>query len=401
MLIGAMLDVGLDPEELSREIGRVVPDGWRIDSSKVRRGSVIGTYADVVVDDDRRWDWVRFDAAVNGSSLGVEDRDRIASVFECLRVAEAEAHGGDSSHLHELGTTDTLVDVVASVVGLRLLGIDRLYASPLPASMGVSRSSHGVNASFAPATMAIIRKHGLKVSVGGSVARPVGESLTPTGAAMVATLADHRERAVMSVSRCGYGAGKRDSVDPPNVVGLWIGESSDAPGAERVRADDALASSLGVAAEFDKVILESNIDDSTPEVLGYARDRLFAEGALDVWVTPIQMKKDRPGFMLCALVPADRLSACAHVFLRETSTFGVRYRQVSRLVAAREIVEVEVGGATVRVKLKVIDGDIVDAAPEYDDCVAVARKTGRPLASVMADARLAAWQVVSGDESAP
>ena len=401
MLIGAMLDVGLDLGELNREVRRVVPDGWRIDASKVRRGSVPGTHADVVVEDDRRWDWDGFHAAVRESSLPVEDRGRLGSVFECLRVAEAEAHGGDSSHLHELGTTDTLVDAVASVVGLRLLGVARLFASPLQASIGVSRSSHGVNASFAPATMAIIRKHGLKVSIGGGVARPIGESLTPTGAALVATLTTRSESAVMSLTRVGYGAGKRDSDDPPNVAGLWIGESSDAQVDDGARPDvDAHAEGLGVAAEFDKVILEANIDDSTPEVLGYARERLFAEGALDVWVTPIQMKKDRPGFLLSALVSADRFPACAEVFLRETSTFGARYRQVTRLAAGRELVEVQVDGATVQVKLKVIDGNVVDAVPEYDDCAEVARSTGRPLELVMTDARHLAWQIVSVDGSA-
>ena len=400
MLIGAMLDVGLDLGELNREIERVVSDGWRIDMTKVRRGSIVGTHADVVVEDGRRWDWDGFDSAVRDSSLPAVDCGRIESVFECLRVAEAEAHGGASSHLHELGTTDTLVDVVASVVGLRLLGVVSLFASPLPASSGVSRSSHGVNASFAPATMSIIRRHGLKVSVGGAVARPIGESLTPTGAAIVASLSSPSKSRVMSLARVGYGAGKRDSDDPPNVVGLWTGESSDGAGDDAERFDlDALANGLGVAAESDKVILESNIDDSSPEVLGYARERLFSEGALDVWVTSIQMKKDRPGFLLSALVSADRLPACAKVFLRETSTFGVRYRRVSRLVAGRDIVEVQVGGTAVRVKLKVIDGDVVDGVPEYEDCAEVARTTGRSLASVMTDATHLARRLMSCDDS--
>lgn len=396
MLIGAMLDVGLDAEALRREVGRVVPDGWRIVASKVQRGAVSGTHADVVVEDGRRWDWDSFGAAVGASSLPVEERARITSVLECLRLAESEAHGGDSSHLHELGTTDTLVDVVAAVVGLRMLGIGSLFASALPASVGVSRSSHGVHASFAPATMAILRRYGLPVSIGGAEGKPRGEALTPTGAAILATLTAGRGRAVMSVGCVGYGAGKRDSADPPNVVGLWVGESGDTAEPSDF---EAVVDELGVAAESDKVILEANIDDSTPEVLGYARERLFAAGALDVWVTPLQMKKDRPGFMLSALVQRDRLAACAEVFLRETSTFGVRCRPVTRFVAGREFIDVAVGESTVRVKLKVIDGEVVQVAPEYEDGAAVARLTGRSLESVMAEARSVAWRVVAGRES--
>ena len=398
MLIGAMLDVGLDVDALRREVSRVVPGGWRLVASKVQRGAVSGTHADVVVEDGRRWDWTRFVAAVRKSSLPVADQDRIVSVLQCLREAESEAHGGDTSHLHELGTTDTLVDVVAAVVGLRLLGIARVSMSPLPASVGVSRSSHGVHASFAPATMAIIRKHGLPVSVGGAVGAPLGEALTPTGAAILATLTGRHGRSVMSVERVGYGAGTRDSADPPNVVGLWIGESRSVPGDEGSASDvGALAAELGVSAESDKVILDANIDDSTPEMLGYARERLFAEGALDVWVLPIQMKKDRPGFMLSALVPCGRLTACAAVFLRETGTFGVRFRSVTRIAAEREVIEVSVGEHTVGVKLKVTGGEVIDAVPEYEDCAAIARTLGHPLESVMREARVAAWQRVMAD----
>ena len=398
MLIGAMLDVGLDADALRREVGRVVPDGWRLVASKVQRGAVSGTHADVVEEDGRRWDWTRFAAAVRESSLPIADQDRIASVLECLRAAESEAHGGDASHLHELGTTDTLVDVVAAVVGLRLLGIARLAMSALPASVGVSRSSHGVHASFAPATMAIIRKHGLPVSVGGAVGAPLGEALTPTGAAILAMLTGGHGRSVMSVDRVGYGAGTRDSADPPNVVGLWIGESGGGHRDDVSPADvGAVAAELGVAAESDKVILEANIDDSTPEVLGYARERLFAEGALDVWVLPIQMKKDRPGFMLSALVPRGQLTACAAVFLRETGTFGVRFRSVTRFAAVRDVIKVSVGEHTVGVKLKMIGDEVVDVVPEYEDCAAIARTMGRPLESVMQEARVAAPQSLTAD----
>lgn len=391
MLLGAMLDAGLPLDALTREVGKVVPHGWRIVPTQVLRGQVRGTHAAVVVEDDRKWDWNQFRNAVSESTLDAGEKLTIQRVFNCLEEAEKEAHGGDASHLHELGTTDTLIDVVGAVAGIRLLRIERLTASPLPTSAGVARSSHGVTASFAPATMSIIRKHRLPVAVGGSASRPTGEAVTPTGAALLATLTDRAHSSQMTIRECGYGAGTRDTADPPNVLGIWIGDahSSDA------REDP------DTGHHDETVVLEANIDDSSPEELGYAMERLFDAGALDVWFTPIQMKKNRPGVLMSAMANPDRVSACARAFILHTSTFGVRTRPASRLIASRETIEVEVFDCRVRVKLKLAESSsertVLDISPEYDDCAALANLVDKPLRQVMQEARRIAWETVNAD----
>lgn len=392
MLIGAMLDAGLPLDALTREVGKVAPDGWRIIPTNVRRGQVPSTHAAVAIEDDRRWDWKQFRNAVSESTLDAREKLTIQQVFDCLEEAEREAHGGDASHLHELGTTDTLIDIVGAVAGIRLLGIERLTASPLPATIGIARSSHGVTASFAPATMSIIRKHGLPIAVGGSGSPPYGESVTPTGAALLAALTDRAHPSQMTIRDCGYGAGTRDTADPPNVLGIWIGEShgSDA------REDP------DTGHNDETVVLEANIDDSSPEELGYAMDRLFNAGALDVWFVPIHMKKNRPGVLMSALAKPDSVAACARAFILHTSTFGVRTRPATRMIASRETIDVEVFGSRVRVKLKLAESSgertILDVSPEYDDCAALASHISKPLRQVMQEARRAAWETVNPDE---
>jgi len=373
MLLGAMVAVGLDLDELQAELDKFPDRGYRLEKSLVNRGGLEAMLVDVVLDEDgeRKRTWDDFYSSIENSTLEDSDKRAIKRIFDALAEAEAAAHGGDagSTHLHELGTVDTLVDISSTVIGLRLLGVDKIHASAFPVGTGSSSSSHGVMGATSIATAAIYLRTGAPVRAGGR--QPVGEAVTPTGAAIVATLAEFMP-VEFNAERIGYGAGQRDPEGYANVVGLWIGEGRSrwgrgGPGRRRPEVME----------------LETNIDDSTGEVLGYVHERLMELGALDVWFTPIQMKKNRPATMLSVLVGRDLVDAAAEVILKETSTLGVRRRSVRRYEAERQIVNVDTSLGVVPVKLKRIGDTIAQAAPEYEACKKIALETGLPIAEVM------------------
>ncbi|MCI0836355.1 MAG: nickel pincer cofactor biosynthesis protein LarC [Chloroflexi bacterium] len=390
MLLGAMVGVGLDLKELQVELDRLPDRGYRLVETRVIRGGLEAVLVVVELDEDggRKRTWDDFYSSIDNSTLEESDRRSIRQIFDVLAEAEAAAHGGEagSTHLHELGTVDTLVDISAAVIGLRLLGIDRLHASAFPVGSGSSSSSHGAMGATSMATAAIYRSSGAPVRAGGN--QPVGEAVTPTGAAIVSTLAEFGP-IEFSADRIGYGAGQRDPEGQANVVGLWVGEARSSwgrggPGRRRP----------------ELMLLETNIDDSTGEVLGYVHELLMELGALDAWFTPIQMKKNRPAVMLSVLVGRELVDSAAELILKETSTLGIRRRPVSRYEADREIVEVDTSLGKVPVKLKRLDGEVVQVSPEYEACREIARETGLPLAEVMrvaSDAAVGAYSKVAGD----
>ena len=399
MLLGALVDAGLDLKKLRSELAKAPARGYALSSKQVRRGSVDATL--IVVETDAEGERTRtfdgFDQPVKASKLPEADKKAALAVFDTLRAAEAEAHAGEGAagaHLHELGSVDTLVDVLGAVVGLRLLGIAKLHASPFPVSSGMSKSSHGVAAATAPATRQIYLAKGVPVRAGGT-GQPVGEAVTPTGAAIIATLADFRP-ASFTVERTGYGAGQRDPAGYPNVLGLWVGEAVPAPSG-RTSATPAKSVAIeGVSLRGGLTLIETNLDDTPGEALGFAQERLFATGALDVWFTPIQMKKNRPGVLLSALVPDAASAACVNVVLKETSTLGVRARPVERYEAERETVAVKSEFGRVPVKVKRVGGETVDASPEYEACREVSLRTGVPLQEVMRRVQAEAVRQLAG-----
>lgn len=386
MLISAMLDAGLDKAELERELAKIIPSQFHLEATNTNRGSISATHVDVVLGDgaDRRMGWQEFEDCIDESNLPDTDRSKIRSVFACLRAAEAQAHGTPEgkSHLHELGTLDTLIDIAGAVIGMRILGLDTLHASSLPASTGMSSSSHGKNASIAPATMVIIQNASIPLRISGHN-QPVGEAITPTGAAIIATLAKFSPTN-MSIETIGYGAGTRKTDTPPNVLGLWLGQSvSESPLGET-------ANHIGVSVQSDVFLIETNIDDMTGEEIGYAIQVLFDTGALDVWTTPIQMKKSRPGTTLSVIAAQNNLGPIAAALFTHTSTLGVRTRQLERLVADRQSVQVETEYGPIKVKLRKIGDQVTQIAPEYDDCAKIATDLGVPVSQVMQSAKSAA-----------
>jgi len=372
MLLGALLDAGLDLEALRRELAKLPLEGYELAlESQVRHG-LRGTKFDVLLlhpcAQDRHL--ADIEALIEGSALSPEVKSRSLSTFRHLARAEARVHGTsvDKVHFHEVGAVDSIVDVVGFVAGLGLLQVEALYSSPLTLGGGTVHTEHGLLPAPAPATLEILAEAGAPTR-----RHPQAETelLTPTAAALLAELAAFRYPP-MTIEAVGYGLGTKE-LDWPNAVRIWLGEA--APPAEEDRDE--------------VVLLECNLDDATGEILGYALEECLAAGALDVWFTPIQMKKNRPGVKFSLLATPDLVPALSELLLRETSTLGVRYTVCQRRKAARRTRRVKTPWGEVRLKEKILDGKVVTRSPEYEDCARLARAAGVPLAEVYEAARWA------------
>ncbi|MCY3638985.1 MAG: LarC family nickel insertion protein, partial [Chloroflexi bacterium] len=249
------------------------------------------------------------------------------------------------------------------VAGLEMLGVDKVYCSAFPSGSGVVRSAHGLLPVPAPATAAIFQIANAPVAAPPNNAHNTGEMVTPTGAAILTTIATF-EHPRLNVSRIGYGLGTRDSQQYPNALALWLGSEQTAKYSTGVK------------------IIETNIDDMSGEMLGYVQERLFEMGARDVWFTPIQMKKNRPATMLSVIVSADKEADAVEVLMRQTSTLGVRVRPLERIEAEREVVSIDTSVGNVAVKIKRLNGAIVSVAPEYEDARVCALQLDLPLQEV-------------------
>jgi uncharacterized protein (TIGR00299 family) protein len=364
MLLGALLDAGLQREALEGELARLKLPGYRLEVSKAERAGLAATRVEVVpvgkAPPHRRPPDIL--SVIEKSDLPAADRERGSLVFRRLAEAEGRVHGQppDEVEFHEVGAVDTLVDVMGAVAGLRLLEIGELYCSPLPAGGGEARGSHGVLPVPAPATLELLARAGAPLT--SPAGEPPFELVTPTGAAIVTTLARF-ERPAMRVTGVGYGAGARDLPGRPNILRLWLGE--------------AIAEQ-----RHSMLLIETNIDDMSPEIFGYVQERLFEAGAADVWFVPIQMKKNRPATLLAVLCPHDREETVVGLLLRETTTLGVRISKVGRREAARENLEFESSLGSAAVKVKRLEGEEPQVAPEYEACRRLALQHGLPLAEV-------------------
>lgn len=367
MVLGAVVDAGVPLRVITDALSSMSVSGVDVSVEQSQRGGVVGTHARVELDDQARksHNFDDFIAAVQSSALSDRVKEQSTNVFNRMADAEARVHRTSTEHLHlhELGTLDTLVDVVGGIVGLEHLGVEQVFSSPFPMGTGVFRSAHGVLPVPSPATSALFTMADAPLVPAPNNPVRTGEMVTPTGAGIITTLAEFRQPA-MAMQAHGYGLGTRDPEEYPNVLGLWVGEV-----AEREKAG-------GLS------LLETNLDDSTGEVLGYVQERLFEIGARDVWFAPIQMKKNRPASMLCAIVDESAERQAADLIMRETSTLGVRVRPIERYEAVREIRTVDTRHGPASVKLKVLNGETVAVSPEYEDCRRIASETGLPLSEV-------------------
>lgn len=365
MLLGALVDAGLSLDILQTELGKLPLGGYTLSTERQVRRGVSGTKLRVTVDQSTNQphrDLRAIRALIQESTLAPQVVARAIAVFERLARAEAKVHGIplDEVHFHEIGAVDSIVDVVGFVVGLHRLGVNTVYASTLPTGSGMVETAHGPLPIPAPATLEILAEVGAPIQF-----TPVEtELLTPTGAALLAEFATF-DQPSMSVHRVGYGFGDRE-LPWTNAVRVVLGEPL-----------------LEIAERDEVVLLECNLDDTTGQVLGYTMERCLVAGALDVWFTPIQMKKNRPGILLSALATPERVGAVAEIILQETTTLGLRQTRLQRHVAWRTSDQtVETPWGPVRIKVKYLAGQPVSASPEYEDCARLARESGEPLMRV-------------------
>jgi uncharacterized protein (TIGR00299 family) protein len=372
MLLGAIIDCGVSVGDLRGELAKLRLDGYNLSATRVTRSGLAATQAVVEVAGapaPRTLGDVL--GVIDQSSLPHEDREKAARIFQRLAEAEAKVHGEtvEAVHLHDVGAVDAIVDVMGTLAGLRLLDVHEVFASPLPAGAGAVDGPHGKLPVPAPATLELLSRANapLRPADGAS-----GELVTPTGAAIL-TIVGRFERPAMTLERAGYGAGSREIEGRPNVLRIWLGERTE----------------RGVR---QMVLIETNIDDMTGEMLGYARDKLLHAGAADVWFTSIQMKKGRPGVALSVICGEAQEEEIARLLLRETSTLGVRVRPVHRWEAERELLAFESSLGPASVKVKRLAGEPPTIAPEYEACKRLAEATGLPLAEVY---RIVQAEVVS------
>jgi hypothetical protein len=302
---------------------------------------------------------------IDGSALSGAGKDRAKGLFARLGEAEAAIHGTpiDRVHLHEVGALDSIVDIVGSVHALERFGAGRVVASPLNVGHGSIRSAHGLYPVPAPATARLL--DGAPIFSGPQRA----ELVTPTGALLITSYADsYGPIPQMRLRKVGYGAGTKDFPDSPNVLRVLVGEA------------DTTAPSHSV------VVIEAEIDDMNPQIFGVLMDRLLAAGALDVFYTAVQMKKNRPGTLLTAVAPPAARQRLTSIVFRETTTIGVRYREMTRECLDRETVAVDTPFGAIRIKVARLDGQVLNAAPEFDDCVRVSEVQGTPVKDIQAAA---------------
>ena len=381
MLLGALVDAGLPLEQLRSELSKLPVTGYEIDASEETRCEVRGTHLKVRLENSTRYAPASLMKAVGDSGLDQTVKGQAKSVLAALWRAEARVHGEaeEALELEELGSVDTLVDVVGFCIGLRELGVGRVQAAPLVLGEPSSPRRSGGYSNPAPATLELIAASGAPVAGDSPVHAGAGELTTPTGAALITTLAEFG-RPAMSIQQVGVGLGTKDPAAFPNALRMWLGETSNPPQAGSLPRGEGSMSDIFRAGSV--VLLETNLDDAPGLVLGYTQERLFALGALDVWNTPVQMKKNRPGTVLSVLVPAHLEHVAVEAILRETPTLGIRSRPVDRFVADRESVSLDTEFGTVSIKVKSLNGTPVGAAPEPDDCRRIAIETGLPFQEV-------------------
>lgn len=363
MLLAALLDAGAEERTVRAALADLNQPGWELSSERVERGGISALALTVTADGSStvERDHESIAQLLRASALQPEVKERSLRTFDALASAEGKVHGvlKDRVHFHEVGGIDAIIDIVGACAAIEDLAPDRIVASAIPTGRGFVGSAHGKLPLPAPAVVELL---------GGAELFERGneELVTPTGAALLAANCDSfgpmpRLRLVAS----GYGAGRRDT-EVPNVVRVLIGEGAEDHPAARQTIE----------------LLETNIDDMNPELVPYVIERLLDAGAVDAWVTPIQMKKGRVGFLLSILAGQDAYQRMLDILFAETTTFGVRISPVEREVLDRKEVEVEVEGRRVRLKVGYRAGEVVTVAPEYDDAVAVARATGIPLKDV-------------------
>jgi uncharacterized protein (TIGR00299 family) protein len=369
MTLGALVDAGCDIAHLRAELGGLQVAGWELSAEKVWKNGMAATYVKVKTEDQQKHRSLGAILEIlQKSQLAAQVRERAAAIFQKLGEAEARVHDVpvEKIHFHEVGAVDAIVDIVGACIGFHALGIEKFACSALNVGGGTVKMAHGVLPVPAPATANLLQG---KPTYSNGVLK---ELVTPTGAAIVATLCDSfGPQPAMTVSAIGYGAGAADLEGQPNVVRIMIGESAEK-----------------TVAGFDEeiAVIEANLDDMNPQIYGYFLERALGAGALDVYTTPVQMKKNRPGTLLTVLCKPQDTNNLMSLIFAETTTFGARTYLAQRRTLPREFVNVATEFGEVRIKISRVNGRILHVAPEYDDCRKLAVEKNVPLQRVIAEA---------------
>jgi pyridinium-3,5-bisthiocarboxylic acid mononucleotide nickel chelatase len=367
MMLGALVDLGVEVSHLRRHLRTLPVRGWDIDAKPARRAHLGGTKVEVAVSGrqpERRLGDIR--RILGRGRLSEAVRERSLRTFERLVRAEARVHRvtQDKVHLHEVGAVDAIVDIVGTMIGLEALGWPRVVCSELHVGRGMVTMAHGTFPVPPPAVAELLRGRPCYAT------QVEGELVTPTGAALVTTLAaEFGPMPAMRLQKVGYGAGTREYHGHPNLLRALLGDRVD---------EEALRETV--------VVIETTIDDMNPQLYGHLMERLFAAGALEVFYTSIQMKKNRPGTMATVIVPVHRLESITEVIFRETTTIGFRYLPMGRIEMARSVESVRTRWGSVRMKVSRYNGSVMQSTPEYEDCRALALRAGVPLKEVQAAA---------------
>lgn len=370
MILGALIDAGLDIENLKIELSKLGVDGWRISSEKVVKNGISGTKVKVITEEQHAHRHLKnIVQIIDDSSLDDTIKNDSKAIFERLAEVEAKIHNTtpDKIHFHEVGALDAIIDIVGAVAGITLLGIEKIYSSKIHVGTGFVDCAHGKIPLPAPATVELLK--GIPIYSTGIE----NELTTPTGAAIISSLAEQfGANPSFQILSTGYGAGSRD-LNIPNMLRLMIGEI--------------------VENGFDSdvaTLIETNIDDMNPEFFDYVIERVFKAGALDAYITPIFMKKNRPGSMLSVLCPSDKQDNILEIIFTETTTLGVRIQRVERKKLQREIKTAKTKYGDIRVKIGFLDNRVKSIMPEYDDCKTIAEKLNIPIREIYEEARTSA-----------
>jgi len=370
MILGAMVGAGLDPNYLREQLSLLPVDGFRINFETVNRSGLSATYARVeTAHEHKHRHLADIKKIIESSSLSESVKQLAIRIFTRLAEAEAHVHNEpiDHVHFHEVGALDAIVDVVGAAICFDYLKVERFVCSPLHVGSGMVQMAHGRFPIPPPAVAELLK------GVPFYATDIKGELLTPTGAAIITTVCrEYGPIPSMTTESTGYGAGTREYPDFPNVLRVLIGEIEAA-----TTTDERLW------------MIETNLDDASPQIIGHVMDRVFGLGALDCFFTPVQMKKNRPGVLLSVLCAATEKEAVMKLLFEETTTLGVRSYEVLRRALQRSVVQVETQYGLIDVKVAHLDGRVVNEMPEFEQVRAAAAKANVPLKVVEEAARLA------------
>ncbi|CAN5582641.1 nickel pincer cofactor biosynthesis protein LarC [soil metagenome] len=385
MVLGAFVDAGMPVEHLRSILSELPVSGYDISSIEVNSHAVRGTRVTVDVTElQPARSWAAINEIIAASTLPPKVQQISLAIFEALALAEAKVHGEpvESIHFHEVGAVDAIIDICGAAIGLDYLAIDELYSLPIRTGSGFVNSQHGVLPVPAPATAQLLANASapLLPAVNGLDPMP-GELLTPTGAAILTTLARF-DPPVLASGSVSYGFGTRE-LPWANALRLWIADIPD--------KTESSPDSGGT------VLIETTIDDMSPQGCEILAERLYAGGAREVWITPVMMKKFRPGFVVSAISDADGHSRLVSIMLANSTSLGVRSTAIERTVLERKIVVIGSRFGDIRLKLKIVDGRVASTMPEYDDCLQAARRFDRTFQDVWTDAHRLGDQFIGQD----